>query len=114
MMGPSSTVLVVGATGSIGNLVVAEAVGDGYAVRALVRDPARAGQLPLEAQRVVDDLTRPDTLPDAVAGIDAIVFTHGTYGSSEAAEGIDYGAVRNVLVALGSRQVRIALMRPSG
>jgi uncharacterized protein YbjT (DUF2867 family) len=79
-----------------------------------VRDPARAGQLPLETQRVVGDLTRPDTLPDVVAGIDAIVFTHGTYGSSEAAEGIDYGAVRNVLVALGSRQVRIALMTTIG
>ncbi|HRH85273.1 MAG TPA: NmrA family NAD(P)-binding protein, partial [Rubrivivax sp.] len=33
-----STVLVVGATGSIGRLVVAEALRQGHAVRALVRD----------------------------------------------------------------------------
>ncbi len=40
------TVLVVGATGSIGRLVVAEAVRQGYTTRALVRDPGRARQLP--------------------------------------------------------------------
>lgn len=36
------TVLVVGATGSIGRLVVAEALRQGHAVRALVRNLARA------------------------------------------------------------------------
>ena len=36
------TVLVVGATGSIGRLVVAEAIAQGYATRALTRDPAKA------------------------------------------------------------------------
>jgi uncharacterized protein YbjT (DUF2867 family) len=34
------TVLVVGATGSIGKLVVEEAAREGHAVRALVRNPA--------------------------------------------------------------------------
>ena len=33
------TILVVGSTGSIGRLVVAEALGKGHAVRALVRSP---------------------------------------------------------------------------
>jgi uncharacterized protein YbjT (DUF2867 family) len=75
---PISTVLVVGATGSIGRLVVEEAVRQGYRTRALVRDPARARQLPLpEAQLVVGDVTRPDTLPAAVDGVDAVVFTLG-------------------------------------
>ena len=115
MTTPSATLLVVGATGSIGSLVVAEAVREGYAVRALVRNPDKARELSPGAERVVGDLTRPDTLTNAVSGIDAVVFTHGTYDAdSKVAERIDYGAVRNVLTALGSTQVRIALMTTIG
>ncbi len=40
------TVLVVGATGSIGSLVVDEALRQGHAVRALVRKSSRKNQLP--------------------------------------------------------------------
>jgi len=109
-----STVLVVGATGSIGIPVVAEALHAGYAVRALVRDLDRARELAPEAMRVVGNLTRAETLQDAVAGVDAIVFTHGTYDDAEAAERVDYGGVRNTLAALGTRQVRIALMTTIG
>jgi len=109
-----STVLVVGATGSIGIPVVAEAIRAGYGVRALVRDLDRASQLPSDAKPVVGDLTRPETLPDVVAGVDAIVFTHGTYEDADAAERVDYGAVRNTLAALGPRPVRIALMTTIG
>ena len=42
----TSAVLVVGATGSIGSLAVAEALSVGYPTRALVRDPAKASRLP--------------------------------------------------------------------
>lgn len=112
---PASTVLVVGATGSIGRLVVEEAVGQGYQTRALVRNPARAGQLPPEAQLVVGDVTRPETLVAAVDGVDAVVFTLGSDGAGKVgAETVDYGGVRNVLRALGPRRVRIALMTSIG
>ena len=109
-----STVLVVGATGSIGLPVVEEALREGYAVRAFVRDLDRARELPPEANRVVGDLTRPETLPDVITDVDAIVFTHGTYEDADAAERVDYGAVRNTLAALGPRHVRIALMTTIG
>jgi uncharacterized protein YbjT (DUF2867 family) len=108
------TVLVVGATGSIGRLVVAEALRQGHAVRALVRNLGRAQQLPGDAQRVVGDLTRPESLSAAVQGIDAIVFSHGSDGGKAAAEQVDYGGVRNVLQALGGRPARIALMTAIG
>ncbi len=42
---PRMTVLVVGATGSIGRLVVNEALRQGHAVCALVRNPGKASQL---------------------------------------------------------------------
>ena len=112
---PRMTVLVVGATGSIGRLVVEEAVREGHAVRALARNPRKAGQLPHEAQVVLGDVTRPDTLLAAVDGVDAIVFALGSDGAGKVgAESVDYGGVRNVLNALGSRKTRIALMTSIG
>ena len=107
-------VLVVGATGSIGHWVVQEARTRGYQVRALVRDASRARALPVGTPWVAAALTRPDRLADAVAGIDAVVFTHGSHGGREAAEQVDYGAVRHVLQALDGRPVRVALMTSIG
>jgi len=112
---PRMSVLVVGATGSIGHLVVEEAVRQGHAVRALVRNPAKARQLPSEAQVVLGDVTRPDTPSNAVDGVDVIVFTLGSDGAGKVgAERVDYGGVRNVLRALGPRKSRIALMTSIG
>lgn len=108
-----STVLVVGATGSIGRLAVEAALDAGYQTRALVRDSARAGKLPDGAQAVVGDLTDPSTLHEVVAGVTGIVFTHGSHGRAEEAEAVDYGAVRNVLSVL-SAPARIALMTAIG
>jgi uncharacterized protein YbjT (DUF2867 family) len=109
------TVLVVGATGSIGRLVVEEALRVGHAVRALLRDAGKARLLPPETQVVVGDVTRPDTLPVAVDGVDAVVLTLGSDGAGRVgAETVDYGGVRNVLAALGSRPARIALMTSIG
>ena len=112
---PRMTVLVIGATGSIGRLVVEEAIRQGHTVRALVRTPDKARQLPSEAQVVVGDVTQPNTLLGGVDGIDAVVFTHGSDGAGKVgAENIDFGGVRDVLSALGSRTARIALMTAIG
>jgi uncharacterized protein YbjT (DUF2867 family) len=109
------TVLVVGATGSIGRLVVEEAVRKGHAVRALVRDPRKGRRLDSNVEVVIGDLTRPETLAPAVDDVDAIVFTHGSDGGGKAgAENVDYGGVRNVLAALRTRSVRVALMTAIG
>ena len=108
------TVLCVGATGSVGRHVVEEALRRGHAVRALVRSRARAAGLPAQAQIVVGELTQPDTLAQAVAGVDAIVFTHGSNGGKADTRAIDYGGVRNILFALGGRKVHIALMTAIG
>jgi len=112
---PRMTVLVIGATGSIGRLVVEEVIRQGHIVRALVRTPDKARQLPSEARVVVGDVTRPGTLPGAVDGIDAVVFTHGSDGAGKVGpENVDYGGVRNVLSGMGSVTARIALMTSIG
>jgi uncharacterized protein YbjT (DUF2867 family) len=99
---PRMTVLVVGATGSIGRLVVEEAIRQGLTVRALVRTPDKVRQLPSGAQVVIGDITRSETLLGAADGVNAVVFTHGSDGAGKVgAENVDYGGVRNVLSALG-------------
>jgi uncharacterized protein YbjT (DUF2867 family) len=107
---PTLNVLVIGATGSIGVHVVARARALGHKVRILLRDKAQASQFPADVEVVIGDLTAPGALAAAVDGIDAVVFTQGTYGSKAAAEAVDYGGVANVLASLDDEQVRIALM----
>lgn len=109
-----TTVLVIGSTGSIGRLVVAESLRQGYTTRALVRDPRRA-QLPPGAELVTGELTDAGTLGPALDGVDAVVFTHGTSGGgASVSEAVDYGAVRNALDVLGGRRVRIVHMTALG
>jgi uncharacterized protein YbjT (DUF2867 family) len=108
-------VLVVGSTGSIGHLVVEGAVRQGYAVRALVRTPSKARKFPPQVEVISGDVTRPETLTAAVDRVDAIVFTLGSdVAGKDGAESVDYGGVRNILFALGSRTARIALMTSIG
>jgi uncharacterized protein YbjT (DUF2867 family) len=115
MNSQSMSILVIGATGSIGSLVVEEALRQGNSVRTLVRSHEKARRLPAEAEAAIGDLTRPETLGAAVKDVDAIVFTHGSDGAGKVgAETVDYGGVRNVLAALGGRKVRIALMTAIG
>jgi uncharacterized protein YbjT (DUF2867 family) len=113
MNSPSLTVLVVGATGSVGRHVVAEALDRGHRVRALARDP-RAARFPSSVEVVPGDLTAADPLAPVVESVDAIVFTHGTRGGGNGYADVDYGGVRNILTAVGTRPVRIALMTAIG
>ena len=108
------TVLVVGSTGSIGLPTIREALIQGFQVRALIRDTGRVAQIPAGAEPVLGDLTRVETLADAVDGVDAVIFTHGSHGGPGQAEAVDYGAVRNTLLALNGRRARLALMTAVG
>ncbi|GAA1496692.1 SDR family oxidoreductase [Paeniglutamicibacter kerguelensis] len=109
------TVLVVGATGSIGRPVVAEALAKGFKVRALVRDQAKAASLPAGTDVAPGDLTDGEALAGVVEGIDAVIFTHGSRGGGPTAtEAVDYGGVHNILRALSGRPVRIVLMTAIG
>ncbi|MFI6025039.1 NAD(P)H-binding protein [Amycolatopsis magusensis] len=65
------TILVTGATGSVGRLVVDELVALGAPVRALTVNPEKAA-LPPEVEVVTGYLGRPATLPAALKGVDAV------------------------------------------
>ncbi|MEV0675186.1 NmrA family NAD(P)-binding protein [Actinosynnema sp. NPDC050436] len=68
------TVLVTGATGNTGRHVVSELVRRGQRVRALTRDPARAG-LPAGVELVEGTHTAPATLTDALRGVTRLHIT---------------------------------------
>jgi uncharacterized protein YbjT (DUF2867 family) len=105
-------VLVVGATGSIGQLAVRSAQRHGLRPRALVRDLQRAEHLLPGVELVQGDLEDTASLRRAVDGADALVLTHGSGGDPrpDARAHIDYGGVLNLLRALGGARPRVALM----
>jgi uncharacterized protein YbjT (DUF2867 family) len=65
------TILVTGATASVGRLLVDELVAAGAPVRALTNKPARAA-LPDGVEVARGYLGKPETLPPALAGVDTV------------------------------------------
>ncbi len=71
-------VLVIGATQGTGLHIVRRLLRDGYAVRVLAREPARAGAvLDSEVEIVRGDVTQANTLAAAMPGVDHVVLTAG-------------------------------------
>ncbi|MER7894215.1 NAD(P)H-binding protein [Micromonospora sp. NPDC094482] len=70
-MSTQRSVLVTGATGNVGRHVVNRLLELGADVRALVREPD-AARLPAGVAVAAGDLTRPDTLDAALAGVDSV------------------------------------------
>lgn len=64
-------ILVTGATGNIGGLVLSHMATTGLQIRALVRNPSSAN-LPEDVEVVCGDLTRPETLDESLDGIDTV------------------------------------------
>lgn len=67
-------VLVAGATGQLGRHVCRELKRRGYSVRALVRDERRLDAIRADVDETrVGDVTRPETLRGACAGVEAVI-----------------------------------------
>jgi NADH dehydrogenase len=66
------TVLVTGATGFVGSHVVARLAQAGIPVRAMARDASRLSPT-TDVEPIVADITQPQTLPGAVAGVDTVI-----------------------------------------
>lgn len=66
------TILVTGATGTLGRHVVERLREAGRTVRALTRTPAEANGLPDDVEVVGGDLTKPQTLAAAFDGVSAV------------------------------------------
>lgn len=97
-------ILVTGASGTIGGEVLRQLLAAGHPVRALTRDPARAG-LPEAAEVVQGDLAEPDSLGGVFDGVDRI-FLAPAFAVA--------GTVRQVLDAATAAGVRRIVSLSSG
>ncbi len=102
-------VLVAGATGGTGSLVVAELQKQGYTVRAFVRNTAKAAErLGTDVEAVAGDLKDPDSIAAALDGVGAIINTAGAGvggGEDNTPEKVDYEGARNLAEAASAAGV---------
>lgn len=96
------TILVTGATGSVGRLVVDELLARGAKdIRALTVDPARA-ELPVGVDIAKGYLGKPETLPAALDGVDTVYLAPLPATVKEFTEAAEQAGVRRVVVLSGA------------
>jgi dihydroflavonol-4-reductase len=99
--------LVTGATGFVGSAVVALLHARGYAVRAVVRDPARADVLPAGVERVAADLADGEALVRAMDGCEGVLHLAAAVGApGPEAHELNVGGTRRVVEAARRAGVR--------
>ncbi len=96
-------ILVTGGTGFVGHEVVGKLLSLGYPVRLLVRHPERAGHFAPHSrvELVRGDALRPETLPAAMKGVEAVIHLIGIIAETSHVtyEQAHTEATRNVLAA---------------
>lgn len=70
----SPSILVVGATGTVGQEVVRALLEQGVQVRVLVRSAGRAAHLPAQVERALGTLTDPAAIAEALQGVHAAFY----------------------------------------
>jgi NADH dehydrogenase len=112
-----STIFITGATGFVGSHLVPAVIDAGHHVLALVRDDAGAEevlrrltpaqQASVETRR--GDVTTPDTLPQAIAGADAVLHLAALsrdWDGGASLRLVNTEGTRNVIAAAGAAGVR--------
>jgi uncharacterized protein YbjT (DUF2867 family) len=105
----ASHILVVGATGNNGGAIVKALDDVGAKPRLLVRDLARARErVAGEHDWILGDITKPETLGAALAGIDVVINAAATRDAEgpNNFEAVDLGGTRNLIAAAKQAKVR--------
>jgi hypothetical protein len=107
-----TTVLVVGAAGRVGRVLVRKLLLRGYTVKALVRNPADAEAMPTAVQTLVGDVADAATMERAVAGVNKVVYCARakTLVSGELGN-VDELGVRNAVKSLQDYNNALAIRR---
>jgi len=98
--------LVVGATGTLGRQIVRRALDEGHEVQCLVRSFQRGGFLrEWGAQLIRGNLCRPESLPAALEGVDAVIDA-ATARPTDAIKQVDWDGKVNLIKATKDAGVR--------
>jgi len=106
-------VVIFGATGQTGRLLIERAVSEGHEVTAFVRDPGRLN-LPGRSVRVVQgDVLDAESVDRAVAGQEAVLVALGT--ATRGSPPVLPQGIRHILDAMGKHRVkRIVVLSAAG
>ena len=111
-------VVVAGATGGTGRLVVKHLIAEGYVVRAMVRSLEKGKQVLGEDSALVQaDVTEPSTLPPALEGADFVISAIGASGKAKgkaSPESVDYIGSIALIDAAQSAGIKKFIMVSSG
>ncbi len=112
-------VLVAGATGRTGRLVVSNLLEQGYPVRALVRDMERGHEILGDGVEFSEgDVRDIDSLRAAMQGVASLIITIGSSRKDDPDNGpefVDYGGVKNLAQAAADTSVQqVVLMSSAG
>ena len=110
-------ILVAGATGRTGQLVVSELLANGFRVRAFVRDADEAREkFDASVDIAVGDVRQRGSIDRALDGVAAIICAIGA-GRGDPSNGpefVDYGGVRNLVEAASEAELRQFVLMSSG
>jgi uncharacterized protein YbjT (DUF2867 family) len=110
-------ILVAGATGRTGKLVVSELLSNGYRVRAFVRNADEAREkIDADIDFAVGDVRERESIDSSLDGVSAIICAIGA-GRGDPSNGpefVDYGGVKNLVEAAGDAELRQFVLMSSG
>jgi uncharacterized protein YbjT (DUF2867 family) len=110
-------ILVAGATGRTGQLVVSELLASGYRVRAFVRNAEEAREkFDVDIDFAVGDVRQRESIDAALDGVAAIICAIGA-GRGDPSNGpefVDYGGVMNLVEAARDADLRQFVLMSSG
>src|SRR5262245_31153024 len=99
-------VLVVGATGMLGEPAARRLLADGHSVRVFARDEGGARtKLGTEFEYIQGSVTEPDTVDRAVAGMDAVHISLGAHSLAEL-EPVEHEGTASIAVAAAKHGLR--------
>jgi uncharacterized protein YbjT (DUF2867 family) len=89
-------VLVTGATGNVGTVVVAELLKRGAEVRALIRKPDAAHKLPANVEVAIGDLLDPVSVEESMKGVDKLFLLNAVVADELTQALIAYGIAKRI------------------
>ena len=108
-------VVVAGATGRTGQLVVKHLKSEGYEVRAMTRSMEKGKRvLGDDITLVQADVTKPETLPTLLEGADFLISAIGTSGGAVSPELVDYAGSVALIDAAQAAGIKKFIMVTSG